>query len=216
MNTDNISEEANQLRLTCRQLHHEMTGVGLRYNKITFVDTRYKSCRSAYQNFSKFFEDISLQQLRRLRSVILLDPSSHVSNISKKCSYLSLVEIFCNNFPAATVVIRLNVYLFSSQYEGKKNALEYLACMEAVYQARYGQHVFPDFFTVDINPPSQQESSQLLHKAFCAAEYPANLRFSFRHGFEEYLVRLALQMEYTHSDVEAKLDVARKLHESGV
>jgi hypothetical protein len=113
---DNLKDHraSNQLRLVCRQLYLETTGLGIRYNDITFVDTCYESRISAYVNFTRFVESCSRKQFDKMRRITIHDSPEHelepnwidYANLVRRCCSTYPVQPFCRNFPKLMVVVR--------------------------------------------------------------------------------------------------------------
>jgi hypothetical protein len=104
---DNLKDHraSNQLRLVCRQLYLETTGLGIRYNDITFVDTWYESRIFAYVNFTRFVESCSRKQIDKLRKIIIHDSQDYRDLVSNCCSNYP-VQPFCRNFPKVVVIVK--------------------------------------------------------------------------------------------------------------
>jgi hypothetical protein len=145
----NNNRESNQLRLVCRQLHAETSGLGLQYNDITFGDSKRDGERvSAYEHFTRFVENSATTQLASISRIVLLGgwtilsdyPGYDTTALYRKCTLSSSVQKFCNNFPDTTVIVRLDKRI-NTWFLLQAHIYD-IACMNAIYQIQRGKDLF--------------------------------------------------------------------------
>jgi hypothetical protein len=200
--------EANQLRLTCRQLYAETTGLGIRYNDITFIDTTKRGRVSAYQHFTRFIEIISRAQLRKVKRVNILDGqtfhNTHTNTrheLLRKCCHTSPVLKVCQNLPNLVVVVRI-------RSEKSMTGQSYVQDMDYLRQARE-RSVYLYGNIDDVNDLANPEGSYTF-------PHPPNLRFSHTFEFQEDAVRSMLGGHFSGKRLEDLVDKVRREHDDGI
>jgi hypothetical protein len=213
------SQESNQLRYVCRQLHFETNALGLMYNTIQFVDNNHGS---AYSLFARFRTLGSLETLRRLKRVVIFDAltPTNLTQVKKlmERSFLGpsgIVE-FSRAYPNTVVLVRFNWAqdpMFGS----------YLQFSNDYFEAVMSTHRWPGAEFSETNSSFMQ--AMFDHSSF---DCPANLKFTPSHGFHEQQVHNGLlwiqnfhptlKLDQTLDDEKRQhmVAVARKMHEEGI
>jgi hypothetical protein len=199
--------KANQLRLVCRQFYAESNKLELRYNRdITFVDTDGQS--NALTNFVHFYKNCSLAQLQFVRRVTILD--SHTSAAMRhELEHEALAEFpsFCKHFPNALLVFRGSIDFSDPE-------LQYIECMNTMYGSL---HKTSPFRFTDLLPMIAGASAVMTwaDRRFLY-DRQSNIRASCSHEFNELRAKEELARLYEGEELEAKLKLAKQLHEDGI
>jgi hypothetical protein len=197
----------------CLQLYQETTGLGLRLNDLTFVDTRKYGSVSAYDHFGWFMRNCSSQQLGRIQRVTIIDESTRayqpqpgyslfVKVVNRLC-VSSLLEHFCRNYPKAKVIVRLD-WNYRVQDE-------YIICMYALSRILRGR---PQFI-LPSNPATSQGFAGELPRYFSGG-LPRNLRFSITKNFSEEHAQRGLSVFYPGGVPRWEVKMARWRHDNGL
>jgi hypothetical protein len=208
--TGNNEQESNQLRLTCRQLYAETSGLGIQYNDITFIDTTKRGRTSAYQHFTRFIDIISHAHLNKVKRAIILDGQTPYHDESldlmRKCCHTYPVLKICHNLPYLVVVVRLHC---TKSLDGE----EYMHGMDYLRDARK-RSIYLHATIDDVDADDVDEI--VGHEGPYTFAHPPNLRFSFTFEFQEDLVRSTLGDEYAGKRLEDLVDLVRREHKDGI
>jgi len=212
-----LENKPTRLHLVCRQLEAETSGLLLRYNAFTFIDTSWSARTNAYQHFTRFVESCSRDHLSRIRRVTIFDGQTPVGwtawrQLQGKCGVGSVVERFCRDFPDSTVIVRLK-WKFNTQWHLR---CDYVACMDAIHHVRYGVTLFPGY-SPRLRPNHSDPMHLQMTTEYFAFQRLSNLRFTHTFAFEERLARRVWE-EAGHSGAELEELVKRvkEAHERGI
>lgn len=106
--------ESNQLEYVCRQLHQETSGLGLKFNALTFYSTE-KIC--ALRHFDSFIQECSTTQQRHITKITVVQDNVHNSWVwYENFAFESLTGYgvaaplynFCLTRPDVQAVVRFN------------------------------------------------------------------------------------------------------------
>ncbi|KAH7075072.1 hypothetical protein FB567DRAFT_583481 [Paraphoma chrysanthemicola] len=200
--------DSNQLRHVCRQLHSEISGLGLQHNVISLKDPRHGRDVVAEDYFARFVKSCAPAHLAVIRRIVLLDYFAETigTGVSMKYSPDSTIQGHCRSYPETDVIVRLN---------GRYRHLDRtIASMNALHFIKHGTHVFAGI----LESPTAQLAAWYISSAQSSMHFerPSNLRFSGTFEFEEHLVHRGLAGIYEEKDIPKMMTVARKLHESGI
>lgn len=210
-NQTDRSRESNQLRYVCRKLHEETSGLGSRYNDLTFCcqdETARRNFITVYDVFDHFHNNCAQHLLGDIRRITILDDATDPPIVLKNLENLLSPPLvrFCRVFPQATVLVRFE------WVDPKFEIYEEIDCMISISQALERPSPFPS----DVGQIFGG-LSDILEDYFGTVDCPRNLRFSCSHVLDEERIKKNMErIGREVGDCEQWMMIARKVHEEGI
>ncbi|KAF2821683.1 hypothetical protein CC86DRAFT_99377 [Ophiobolus disseminans] len=202
-NTSDRTRDANQLRLVCRQLYAETSGLGITYNDLTFQRRGGAVFVSVYDLFDQFVYHCAPGYLSKIKRVTILDYTTLVPEEDVVLARLlspSLVR-FSRAYPSATIIVRFQWNATPYRVDAMRHFLRGNALwpFEIRHYTRSGVCAFARLFE------------------HAAADCSQNLRFSLTMDFDEEKFSEIIARKYVgNEEVEYLVGFFKGLHEDGI